>query len=296
MYKSDRVFQVISHVVLIVISVIMFVPFILLVIASFTKNTDITLYGYSFFPKHFSLAAYMYIWGERTQIYRAYLITILVTAIGTLVGLLMTILYAYVLTKPSFPGKKFFSVFIIFTMLFNGGLVPTYIMYTRYLGIKNTIVALIIPSLLLNAFNVILVRSYFNNSVPQSLTEAAVIDGANEYKIVAKIIIPLAKPIIATIGLFIGISYWNDWTNGLYYITDTHLFSIQQLLNNMLKDIEYLSKNVGSSVKLGNAASAIPQTTVRMAIAVIGTLPILVIFPIIQKYFVKGISLGAVKG
>jgi putative aldouronate transport system permease protein len=296
MYKSDKIFQIVANVILIAVTLVMVMPFILLIMASFTKNSDIVLYGYSFFPKHFSLEAYDYIWDERSQIFRAYIISIIVAVIGTSVGLMMTILYAYALSKPSFPGKKFFTLYILFTMLFNGGLVPTYIMYTRYLGIKNTIWALIIPSLLMNAFNVILVRSYFNNNVPVSLLEAGIIDGASEYKLVMKIVIPLAKPIIATIGLFIGISYWNDWMNGMYYVTNNNLYSIQQLLNNMLRNIQYLSTNANSSVKLGNAASLLPQATVRMAIAVVGTLPILIIFPFVQKYFVKGISLGAVKG
>jgi putative aldouronate transport system permease protein len=167
-------------------------------------------------------------------------------------------------------------------------------MYTRYLNIKNTIWALIIPSLLLSAMNVILVRSYIQNNIPLALTEAAYIDGANEYQIFGKVVLPLSKPIAVTIGLFIGVAYWNDWTNGLYYVTDSHLYSIQQLLNNMLKNIEYLSTN--STAAAMTSAVNIPKSTVRMAIAVVGILPILIVYPYIQKYFVKGISLGAVKG
>ncbi len=296
MYRGDRIFQVIAHIIMALAAVIIIMPLILLLISSVTLNTDITLYGYTFFPKHFSLEAYSYIWTERLQIFHSYFITILVTAIGTTIGLSISILYAYALSKSYFPGKKFFSVFILFTMLFNGGLVPTYIMYTRYLGIKNTIWGLIIPALLMNAFNVILIRSYLQNNVPPSLTEAANIDGAGEFTIVRKIIVPLCKPIIATIGLFIGVSYWNDWQNGLYYITDDNLYSIQQILNNMLKNIEYLSKNSSSVAKSTTLAGTLPASTVRMAIAVCGILPILVIYPFVQKYFVKGISLGAVKG
>jgi putative aldouronate transport system permease protein len=181
-------------------------------------------------------------------------------------------------------------------MLFNGGLVPTYIMYTQFFHIKNTVFALIIPSLLMGAFNVILIRSYLQNNIPKALTEAAFIDVASEYQIVLKIVFPMAKPIIATIGLFIGLAYWNDWMNGLYYVTNTKLFSIQQLLTNMMRNIEYLSKNANTNINLSNIANGIPQATVRMAIAVIGILPILIVYPFVQKYFVKGISLGAVKG
>lgn len=294
--KNKVRFQIALNLIMIIITIIEVLPFGLLIISSFTKNTDITLLGYSFFPKHWSLDAYSYIWHEKKQIFNAYSITILVTAIGTTFGLLISILYGYVLSKPYFPGKKFFSFFLFFTMLFNGGLVPTYILYSKYFHIKDTIGALIIPGLLMGAFNVILIRSYIQNNIPQSLTEAAFIDGANEFQIVQKIIFPMAKPIIATIGLFIGIAYWNDWTNGLYYVNNPKLYSIQQLLNNMIKNIEYLSKNANTNIPLSNVSNAIPQATLRMAIAVIGILPILVVYPFVQKYFVKGISLGAVKG
>jgi putative aldouronate transport system permease protein len=295
MRKRDG-FHIAANVIMVLVTIITLLPFVLLIVSSFTLNTDITLYGYSFFPKHLSLAAYSYIWKEKAQIFHAYGITIVVTLIGTSVGLLISLLYAYALSKSSFPGKKFFAVFLYLTMLFNGGLVPTYIMYTRYLMIKNTLFALIIPSLLMNAFNVILIRSYLQNNVPQSLCDAALIDGAGEFTIVLKIALPLAKPIIATIGLFIGVGYWNDWMNGLYYVTDSKLYSIQQLLNNMLRNIQYLSKNANSVIKSTNLGSTLPQSTVRMAIAVIGILPILIISPIVQKYYVKGISLGALKG
>lgn len=296
MHKKEKRFQILCHLIMGVASIITILPLILLFISSFTANKDITLYGYSFFPKHISLEAYSYIWNERLQIFRAYFITIFVTAIGTGVGLSISVLYAYALSKPYFSGKKFFSFFILFTMLFNGGLVPTYIMYTRYFHMKNTIFALIVPGLLMNAFNVILIRSYFQNNVPLSLVEAAQIDGASEFQVVMKVVLPMSKPIIATIGLFIGVAYWNDWQNGLYYVTDEKIYSIQQILNNMLKNIEYLSKNATSVAKSTSLAGSLPAATVRMAIAVIGLLPILVIYPFVQKYFVKGISLGAVKG
>ncbi|HHV12710.1 MAG TPA: carbohydrate ABC transporter permease [Clostridiales bacterium] len=295
-YRSEKIYQVFFNLFMILISIATLVPLIVLISSSFTQNKDITLYGYSLWPRTFSLEAYGYIWKERMQIFRAYFITIFVTASGTLLGVISSVLYAYALSKREFPLKRFFSVYLLFTMLFNGGLVPTYIMYTRYFGIKNTIFALIIPGLLMNAFNVILVRSYIQNNVPQALIEAATIDGANEFIIVRKLIFPLAKPIIATIGLFIGVAYWNDWQNGLYYVTDDKLYSIQQILNNMLKNIEYLSKNTTSVAKSTTLAGTLPAGTVRMAIAVVGMLPILVIYPFIQKYFVKGISLGAVKG
>ena len=294
--KDEKNFQLGANLAMVIVSVVMILPFILLVMSSVTSNTEITLHGYTFFPREFSLEAYRHLWHERSQILRAYAITVGVTGIGTLFGLGMTILYAYALSQPFFPGKTFFSFYLFFTMLFNGGLVPTYIMYTRYLHIKNTLWALIIPALLMNAFNVILVRTFLQSNVPQSLLEAARIDGAGEFTIFGKVVFPLAKPIVATIGLFIGVAYWNDWTNGLYYVTESRLFSIQQLLNNMMKNIEFLSQNANIKIDTSSIIGNIPQATVRMAIAVVGILPILIIYPFVQKYFVKGIAIGAIKG
>jgi putative aldouronate transport system permease protein len=296
MKKLDLRYQALCHVIMALATILTVLPLLLLFASSFTANKDILLYGYSFFPRHFSLEAYSYIWNEKSQIFRAYFVTIFVTLLGTTAGLAISVLYAYALAKPNFPGKKFFSFFILFTMLFNGGLVPTYIMYTRYLHLKNTVFALILPGLLMNAFNVILIRSYFQNNVPLSLVEAAKIDGATEFQALRRVVLPVSKPIIATIGLFIGVAYWNDWQNGLYYVTDEKLYSIQQILNNMLRNIQYLSQNATSVAKSTSLAGTLPAATVRMAIAVIALLPILIIYPAVQKYFVKGISLGAVKG
>lgn len=295
MGETNKKVQIIANIIMAAATILILIPFILLFIASFTDSTEIALNGYSFFPKKWSMEAYAYIWTEKMQIFKAYFITIIVTAVGTTASLLITMMYAYALSKNDFPGKKFFTMFLLFTMLFNGGLVPTYTMYTRYFHIKNTIWALLIPSLLMGAMNVILVRSYIQNNVPASLTEAAYIDGASEYKIFGNIILPLSKPIAVVIGMFIGVGYWNDWTNGLYYVTDSKFYSIQQLLNNMLKNMEFLSSNSAAAASATGAVD-IPKSTVRMAIAVVGILPILIIYPYVQKFFVKGIALGAVKG
>ena len=295
MRKKELSYQILFNVVMAAFSVLILLPLLLLFVASFTDNSEIILRGYSFFPHQLSLSAYGYIWQEKAQIFSAYFITIAVTFVGTSVGLIISVMYAYALSKPYFPGKMFFSLYILFTMLFNGGLVPTYIMYTRYLHMKNTIFALILPALLMNAFNVLLIRSYFNNNVPASLVEAARIDGATEMQTLVRVVVPVSKPIIVTIGLFIGLAYWNDWQNGLYYVTKPELYSVQQILNNMLRNIEYLTKNSSAVQKSTTLAGSLPAATVRMAIAVVGMLPILVIYPFVQKYFVRGIALGAVK-
>ena len=290
--KSKKRFQIVINIIITVITVITAIPFLLLLSASLTANQSIIVDGYSLIPGEFSLEGYAYIWMQRAQIFRAYGVTILVTLIGVLIGLSMTMLYGYALSRPQFPGKKFFSFYLFFTMLFNGGLVPTYILYTRTLHVKNTIWGLILPGLLMGAFNVILVRSFIQSTVPEALVEAAEIDGAGQFQTFFKIVLPISKPIVATVGLFIGVGYWNSWQNGLYYITDNTLYSIQQLLYAMMKNIEYLASNaVGSMSNVG-----LPTSTLRMAIAMVGLLPILIIYPFIQKYFVKGIAIGAVKG
>lgn len=294
--KKERRYQLMLTISMTLISLIMIIPLVLLVMASITSNNEIIMHGYSFWPGKFSLEAYKYIWNEKAQIFRAYGVTLMVTAVGTAAGTMMTLLYGYVLSHPEFPGKRFLAFYLFFTMLFNGGLVPTYIMYTRYLHLKNTVGALIIPALLMNAFNVILARTYIQSNMPIALSEAARIDGASEFRIFGQVALPLCKPIIATIGLFIGLGYWNDWMNGLYYVTDSKLFSVQQLLNNMIKNIEFLSKNANSNINVSSISGGIPQETVRMAIAIVGLLPILVVFPFMQKYFIKGIAVGAVKG
>lgn len=290
--KSKKRFQIVINIIMTVLTVITAIPFLLLLSASLTANQSIIVDGYSLIPGEFSLEGYAYIWMQRAQIFRAYGVTILVTLIGVLIGLSMTMLYGYALSRPQFPGKKFFSFYLFFTMLFNGGLVPTYILYTRTLHVKNTIWGLILPGLLMGAFNVILVRNFIQSTVPEALVEAAEIDGAGQFQTFFKIVLPISKPIVATVGLFIGVGYWNSWQNGLYYITDNTLYSIQQLLYAMMKNIEYLASNaVGSMSNVG-----LPTSTLRMAIAMVGLLPILIIYPFIQKYFVKGIAIGAVKG
>lgn len=228
-------------------------------------------------------------------IMKAYGMSFVVTGLGVAVSLTVTTMLAYAISRPGIPGKKILTFFVFFTMLFNGGLVPTYMMYTGVFHIKNTIWALLIPNLLVRAYYVMLMRSYFQTSIPEEILEAASIDGASEFQTFYKVSIPMAKPIIATVALFSMILYWNDWQNGLYYLTTrTDLFTIQNLLNRMIQEIQFLSSNIA----VGQTAdvASLPSTAVRMAIAVIGILPIAITYPFIQNNFAKGITLGAVKG
>ena len=291
--KSERRMARLAHVVLIVFSLMAVLPFILLISASLTEENAALKYGFGFIPKVFSLAAYKYISYQSKMIIRAYGITIFTTVIGTSVGLTMTSMLGYGLSK-DIPGRRILNFFVVFTMLFNGGLVPTYLVYTKYLHLGNTIWALIIPSLLMNAFHVMLVRNYFSTSIPESLIESAKLDGASEMMIFRAIVLPLSKPIMATIGLMLALSYWNNWTNGLYYLDDTSLYSIQNVLNAINNNI--IAINSVSNMGLAINKSEGPALTARMAIAVIGIVPMLCIYPFFQKYFVKGITIGAVKG
>ncbi|QLG42896.1 carbohydrate ABC transporter permease [Paenibacillus sp. E222] len=270
-------------------------PFILLFISSITDEQSIVLHGYSFFPEAYSLSAYRYLWNDIETILRSYGITIMVTVIGTVISMIITSMLAYPLTRKDMPLNKFWSFFIFFTMLFNGGLVPTYLVYTQLFDLKNTLFALIIPGLLTNAFYVMLMRTFFSNSIPAPVMESAKIDGAGEFVTFVRIVLPLSLPILATVGLFQTIHYWNDWFNGMIYITDSKLYSLQNMLNRILLDIQFLSNSNFSGTQFDSSAN-IPTETVRMAMAVIGIIPLLIVYPFFQKFFVKGLTIGSVKG
>lgn len=283
----------ISHVVLMLISLCCILPFFLMVMSSFSSENGILKYGYSFWPRQFSLDAYRYLMLQASTIFTAYGITVLITALGTAIGLAITMLLAYPLSRRDFPLRNALTFYVFFTLLFNGGLVPTYLMYTSYFHIKNTLMALLIPGLLMNGFNVLIARTFFMTNIPKAIIESASIDGASEFRAFFSIVLPCSLPIVATIGLFVGVGYWNDWYNGLIFLTDSRLYNIQNVLNNMLMDIQFLQQN---SKAAASSSISLPATTVRMAIAVVGVLPVLVIYPFFQKYFVKGIVIGAVKG
>jgi putative aldouronate transport system permease protein len=292
--KTFKRHQILVNIVMTIVTVIMIAPLVLLFIASISSEQTLLVNGYSFFPKELSLDAYRYILTNRQTVLRAYGMTILVTAIGTAVNLLLSATLGYVLSVRNLPFRNAISFYVFFTMLFNGGLVPSYLMWTNTFHIQNTIWALIVPNFLLSAMNVILIRTYYATSIPEAIYESAQIDGASYFKVFSSIVLPLGKPILVTVGLFTGVSYWNDWTNGLYYVNNSKLFTIQILLNKMIQDLQALQANASTA---GNAATLqIPTVSVRMAIAFVALLPILVVYPFLQKYFAEGIAVGAVKG
>ena len=241
--KDERRFQVLAHIVLIILSLLAVIPFFLLIISSFTDNNTLIANGYSFTPAKWSIYAYQYIFKTGNSVLHSYVISIVLTLLGTTLALAITTLLAYALSKPDLPGRRILMFLVFFTLLFNGGLVPTYIVYTNIFNIKNTFWSLLVPGLMMNGFNVLLMKSYFSTSVPGEIMDAAYIDGASEFQAFGRIALPLAKPIVATIGLFAGIAYWNDWMNGYIYLTKrTDLYSVQNLLNRMMQNIQYLSQ------------------------------------------------------
>ncbi|MEE3471315.1 MAG: carbohydrate ABC transporter permease [Butyrivibrio sp.] len=295
MASDTKIFKIVSTIILGLLALVALLPIILIVIASFTDETTLLRNGYSFFPEMWSADAYVYMIQQGSTIFRAYGISILVTIIGTVVSVLITTMIAYPMSRRNFKYKNALAFFVFFTMLFNGGVVPSYMMWTQVFQIKNTLWALIIPNYLCGAFNIFLVRNYYANSIPEALIESAQIDGASELTIFFKIIFPLAVPTVATISLFTALIYWNDWVNALYYIQKPQYYGIQNLLIRIMNNIQYL-KSGAASVAVGTGAISLPSNAVRMSMAVIGILPIVVIYPFVQKYFVKGVVVGAVKG
>lgn len=292
MVDNNKPFQICGHAIMILLGIICLFPFVLMIASSLTNEQALLNYGYSLIPREFSLESYKYLLNNSDSIVRGYLITLSITVIGTFLNVMFTILIAYPLSRKELPFRNVIAFIVFFTMLFNGGVVSSYIMWSNYFHIKNTLFALLVPNLMLGAFFIIMMRTYFSSNIPDAILEAARIDGATEWFILFKIVIPISQPIIVTIALFAGLQYWNDWVNGLYYISDDRFYSIQVLLNRMLSDVQYLM----SSGSLNSSVGKLPSTGIKMAIAVIGAVPVLIVYPFFQKYFIKGITIGAVKG
>ncbi|MBW7452644.1 carbohydrate ABC transporter permease [Paenibacillus sepulcri] len=288
--------NVVLNILFWVYTVLCLFPILVVLAVSFSDQKQVTLHGYNIIPRQFSLDAYSYLLNDATQIVHAYGLSILVTVIGTTLGLLMTALFAYPISRQDFDFRTFFSFFLFFTMIFGGGLVPWYIVFTNWLDMRDTIWALIIPGLLFNAFYVIIMRTFFQTSIHPSIIESAGIDGAGELRIFFRIILPLSTPVMATIALFYTIGYWNDWFNSLVFIQQDKLVSLQYLMYKTMMNLQFLVSNAANTGNAGGAIAKLPGETVRMAMAIIGMGPIVLAYPIFQKYFVKGLTIGAVKG
>ena len=293
--KDIKLFNLISYTIITIVSLICLIPFLLVLAGSLTEEKEIIMNGYSLFPSKLSLAAYKTALKEPMNILRAYGVTISLTVLGTSLGLFIVAMTGYVLQRKDFALRNKISFFFYFTTLFSGGLVPWYILMVKYLHLKDNYLALLLPPLL-SVFNIIIMKSYISG-IPQALTESAKIDGAGDFQIFIKIIIPLLKPALATVGLFIALGYWNDWYNSMLFINNEKLFSLQYYLYRIVNNIEayknILAQTGGSSI---GSVIEMPTESLKMALAMIVTGPIVLLYPFVQKYFVSGITVGAVKG
>lgn len=270
------------------------VPFLIILGSSFQTQKEIMNSGYSIIPKKFTVSAYKYILANPRNIVNAYGVTILTSFLTTLLGVLLSASYGYVISRREYRYKKALSFYIFFTMLFNGGLVPTYILISKWLNLSDNIWALILPALA-SPWYILMLKGFFQE-LPSSLVEAAKIDGAGEFRIFATIIIPISKPALATIALFYLLSSWNDWWLSMLYIENDKLVKLQYLLQRIMKNIDFLNSDAAVQYGVVGKGAEIPTYSARMAMCVLATGPILMIFPFFQKYFVKGLTVGSVKG
>ena len=289
--------EALMNVILAAFSLCCIIPFIFVVIISFSSEDSIRTIGYSFWPMAWSTDTYAYAFEKLPQIWRSFFNSILITGIGTVLSTLICVLYSYALYRPDFKYRNFFNFFSFFVMLFGGGLVPTYIISKQMLGLSENYAALIVP-LLVSPFNIIVMRAFFKSSVPLELIEAATIDGSGEYSTLFRIVLPIAKPGIATIALLNALAYWNDWFQSLLYIRQNKVLQpLQALLMELQNNVEYLNRMIG---QMGTAAimeaQRAPNQTLRMALVVMIVVPIACAYPFFQRYIVAGLTIGSVKG
>ena len=287
---------IIINILFIFFVLVCIIPFALVVSVSLTDNKALIEHGYRFIPETFSVDAYKFLFSNSRIVINAYKVTIFTTIIGTLANVILMAMFAYPLSRYDFPFKKTFSTFVLITMLFNAGLTPTYMVNVNILHLRNTIWALILPALG-GGFNIFVMRTYFRLNIPKEIIESTKIDGASEIRIFVQMVIPLALPVMAAIGLFNSITFWNNWALSLYYISDTKLFSLQYVMQQALLNMQFMQQTMQADSNTGQEMlKNLPEESVRMAMVIVGIGPILLAYPFFQKYFVKGLTVGAVKG
>ena len=289
--------EALFHVIIGLFSICCIIPFVFVIIISFSAEESIREIGYSFAPTAWSTSAYGYAFEKLPQIWRSYFNSIFITVVGTLLSTAMCAMYSYALYRPDFKYREFFNFFSFFTMIFGGGLVPTYIVSKQLLGLSENYAALIVP-LLVSPFNIIVMRTFFKSSVPLELIEAATIDGSGEYSTLLRIVLPIAKPGIATIALLNALAYWNEWFSSLLYIRQNKILQpLQALLMELQNNVDYLNRMAG---QLGaaaiNEAAKLPTQSLRMVLVVLIVVPIACAYPFFQRYIVSGLAVGSVKG
>lgn len=290
----DRIiFNILSYIILTVLSIVCLLPFLLVLSGSFSSQQSIQLNGYRLIPETFSLDAYKMLFKIPEELLRAYGVTITVTVVGTVLGLLLTSMAAYVLASKDFRYRYQVSFFFYFTSIFGGGLVPWYIFNTKYLHFHNSIIALILP-ILINVTYLLILKSYMM-SIPDELYQSAKLDGAGDFTVFWRIAMPLSKAGLATVGLFIALNYWNDWYNAMLFLDEgaRDLYPLQYFLNNILTKAQAMN---AAAARSGIPASDVPSEPIKLAMTVVATGPIVLLYPFLQKYFVKGVTIGAVKG
>lgn len=280
-----------------ILALVCFLPIIFIFIISITKNDVIRTQGYQLYvtAQTASIDAYTYLWGQRNTILNALWVSVEVTFIGTVLGVMLTCLMGYVLSRKEHKLNGFLTMMVFIPMVFGGGLASSYVVNTQILKLGNTLWILILP-LAVSSFNVTIARTFFRTTIPDSIIESAKIDGASQWTVFFKIVLPISKPVLATIALFLAFGYWNDWYQSMLYITDDSLKSLQAMLDSMQKSLEYLTKNPSAGMTSADLKKSMPQESVRMAIAFVVAVPIACVYPFFQKYFISGLTVGAVKG
>lgn len=272
------------------------VPLIFVIIISLSSDNSIQFYGYRFIPNEWTFGAYIYLWMLRDYVGRAFIVSVGTTVVGTILGIILNSTLAYVISRRSYALRNFFTILIFIPMLFSGGMVASYMVNTQLLGLGNTYLALILP-LSTSSFFIIILRTFFQTTIPDEVIESARIDGASQFRIFFSIVLPLSLPAVATIGLFLSFAYWNSWFPALLYIQSTHahMYPLQYVLMNIERTIQELVRNARFMLP-AEAFAGLPTEAVRMAIAVVAVLPIALSYPYFQKYFISGLTIGAVKG
>ena len=283
------------HIIFILLSILCLAPLVFVIIISFSSEHSVMVNGYSFRPDEWSTGAYEFVFQSGGQVMHSLGMSALVTVTGVAIGMALTSTYAYVLSRKTFRYRKLFTGILVATMFFNGGLVSTYMVVANFLHLKNNFLALVLP-VAVTPFNIIVLRTFFATSVPDALIESAKIDGASQFKIFTDIVLPISLPGLATVALFLTLTYWNDWKNALLSIDSKSLYPLQYLLMKIERNIEFIAQNAGrGSMGLDSALSRLPSETAKMAIVVIATLPIACAYPFFQRYFVSGLTVGSVK-
>ncbi|MDE7054471.1 MAG: carbohydrate ABC transporter permease [Oscillospiraceae bacterium] len=285
------------NLMFVIVALACFLPIIFIFMISITDKNVIRTEGYQFFvtARTFSGEAYKYLWSQRQTILHALWVSVYVTALGTCLGVMLTALMGYVLSRTEHKLNNFLTILVFIPMVFGGGMAASYVVISQVLHMSDTMWVLILP-LAVSSFNVTIARTFFRTTIPDGIIESAKIDGASQWTVFFRIILPISKPVLATIGLFLAFGYWNDWFQAKLYISNDNLLSLQAMLDKMQNNLEFLTKNPSAGLSISDLKKNMPQESVRMAIAFVVAVPIACVYPFFQRYFISGLTVGAVKG